>query len=163
MLREATEADLEAPGIARTLRDGIERGYEGELPPAPAEAERYAIEAGGAVVGLFAFVRDTPEAHAIAVHAVAIAPEWRGHAFGARALLAAERRLERDGYHDFYSRVPRGNGRGMYFMLRCGYAPVAPLEDDGATWFRRNLKLAARPRSARPAAEQPTTPPSASG
>jgi hypothetical protein len=37
----------------------------------------------------------------------------------------------------FYARVPRMNGRGLYFMLRCGYAPLLrPPVEDGGTWFR---------------------------
>jgi GNAT superfamily N-acetyltransferase len=162
-LRVAQPADLEAPGIEQALRDGIERGYAGELPDLAPGTECYAIEVDRALAGILAFVRDAPQPSAAAVRAIVIAPEHRGHAYAARALLVAERRLSRDGLDDFYSRVPRGNGRGMYFMLRCGYAPVAPLADDGATWFRRNLKLAGRPPVGLPVAWQQPRQPAASG
>src|SRR5690606_29495863 len=123
-LRSATPRDIEAPGVQRALRDGIERGYEGALPEAPPGCECYSIVAQGQVVGLLAFVRDTPGDGEVTFWAVAIVPEHRAHAYGARALQAAERRLHREGTRAFYMRVPRGNGRGLYFALRCGYAPA---------------------------------------
>ena len=53
-----------------------------------------------------------------------------------------ERRLKRNGIDRVIARVPRGNGRGLYFMLRVGYTPLPPEEtppgDDGdVTWFAR--------------------------
>jgi hypothetical protein len=58
-----------------------------------------------------------------------------------RALLLAERALAAEGASRCYALVPRTNGRGLYFMLRCGYAPVlgappAVIESD-VTWFVR--------------------------
>lgn len=127
--------------LARALRDGVERGYEGEVPPAPPGTLCMTVRVDGAEVGLIAFQRDHPSRDAVTVHAVAIEAERRGNGYGTRALLVAERRLRRDGVERFFARVPRGNGRGLYFMLRAGYAPVAPplapSVDDGATWFRR--------------------------
>ena len=134
------EAALAAEArIAQALRDGIERGYEGPLPEAPPRAECYLVRAGGAAVGLLAFEREHPEAGAATLHCVAIAPEQRGHEYASRAVLAAERRLRREGVRGFYARSPRGNGRGLYFWLRAGYAPLTrpPAGEDGTTWFRR--------------------------
>ncbi len=41
--------------------------------------------------------------------------------------------------------VPRTNGRGLYFMLRCGYAPLlaapAGADCEGVTWFERASPL----------------------
>lgn len=151
-------SDLTSDGIERALRDGIERGYEGDLPAAPSNCECFVIRKGALVVGVLAFVRGQPRDEAATVWAVAIAPAQRANAYAARALFAAERRLRRDGVREFYSRVPRTNGRGLYFMLRCGYAPIVPPVEDGATWFRRNFKPVGRsavgrvraPRSPRP-------------
>ena len=154
VLRRAAPSDLEAPGIQRALRDGIERGYEGPLPAAP-HCEAYAIRVNEATAGVLGVVRDVPRSGEITIWGVAIAPEHRGHAYGARALFAAERRLHRDGPHGLYARVPRTNGRGLYFVLRGGYAPmIAPVED-GATWFRRNLKAVGLPAAVRRARERP--------
>lgn len=128
-------------GFARALRDGVERGYEGQLPAAPPGTICMTVRVDGAEVGLLAFELDQPSDGAVTVHAVAIEAEQRGNDYGARALLVAERRLRRDGAGVFFARVPRTNGRGLYFMLRAGYAPDAPADaaraDDGATWFRR--------------------------
>lgn len=133
-------------GIVRALRDAIERGYEGPLPGPPAGVERFEVRANRERVGLLAFERRRPEESAATFLAVAIEPERRGRDYGARALLATERRLRRDGLRTFYARVPRTNGRGLYFMLRAGYAPApAPAGDDGrSTWFRRFVPAATR-------------------
>ncbi len=126
-------------GVTQALRDGIERGYDGELPPFPGGAQRLFVRAGRSTVGLLALLRDCPRPGAATFLAVAIDRDHRGHGYGASAMLAAERRLRRDGVDDCYARVPRSNGRGLYFMLRCGYAPLLhPPVDDGAAWFRRN-------------------------
>ncbi len=143
-LRAAGPGDLEAPGMQRALRDGIERGYDGSLPAAPPGCECYMIRVAAAEVGVLGFVRGMPDPGETVVWGAAIAPEYRGHAYGVRALLAAERRLLRDGQRQLYARVPRTNGRGLYFMLRSGYAPVVAPVEDGATWFRRNLKPTGR-------------------
>lgn len=123
-------------GLARALRDGIERGHERALPTTT-DVEWFEVRAGGATVGLLALRRDVPAASAVTVVAVAIEPARRGHDLGARALQIAERRLWREGLRECYARVPRSNGRGLYFMLRAGYAPLTPPVEDGATWFRR--------------------------
>ena len=137
-LRPATAEDLDDAGVQRALRDGIERGYLGTASELPTGSEAYAILAAGQRVGVTAFTRDL-EARAVTVHALAIVPEQRGHAYAAHALLAAERRLARDGIDEWYARVPRGNGHGLYFMLRCGYTPIIPPpREDGTTWFRRS-------------------------
>lgn len=137
-------AGLADEGIERALRDGIERGYEGALPEAPAGCESFVVRRGATVVGVVAFVRGQPRDEAATVWAVAVVPEQRANAYGARALFAAERRLRREGVRELYSRVPRTNGRGLYFMLRCGYAPIVPPVEDGATWLQRNFKPVGR-------------------
>jgi len=117
-LRPLTPGDLDAPGVQRALRDGIERNYEGELPAPPPGASCHAILAGRALVGVLAFRHDVPSPGAVVFDCLAIVPAQRGHAYAARALLAAERRLRAAAC---YGRVPRTNGRGLYFMLRCGF------------------------------------------
>ncbi len=141
-------------GLARALLDGVERGHQGapdrSASCATANVEWFALRAGGETVGLLALERNRPARDAATVLAVAVAPERRGSDYGARALLAAERRLRRDGVKQCYARVPRTNGRGLYFVLRAGYTPVRPPVDDDATWFRRFQRTPARPtRSAR--------------
>ena len=140
--------------FARTLFDGVERGQERSPERsagcATANVEWFALRAGGEAVGLLALERDRPERDAATFLAVAVVPERRGRGYGARALLAAERRLRRDGVEECFARVPRTNGQGLYFVLRAGYAPVRPLVDDGATWFRRFQRAPAHAtRSAR--------------
>ena len=125
-------------GVTQALRDGIERGYGGDLPPFPGGAQRLSVRVNGSTVGLLALQRDCPWPGAATFLAVAIERDRRGHGYGASAMLAAQRRLRRDGVDDCYARLPRTNGRGLYFMLRCGYAPMQhPPVDDGAAWFRR--------------------------
>jgi GNAT superfamily N-acetyltransferase len=158
-LRAATADDLADTGVQRALHDGIERGYLGVVPEFPAGSECYAIVVGAERVGVIAFTRDGERT---TVHALAIVPEQRGHTYGARALLAAERRLARDGAHEFLARVPRGNGHGLYFMLRCGYAPIIPPPlEDGTTWFRRSEAAAsvAAPNARRARARGAGVPP----
>ncbi len=138
----------------RALLGGVECGHE-RSPDRPASCatvnvEWFALRAGGETVGLLALERNRPERDAATFLAVAVAPERRGRDYGALALLAAERRLRRDGVEECFARVPRTNGRGLYFVLRAGYAPVRPPADDGATWFRRFRGAPARStRSAR--------------
>lgn len=130
--------DLEDhPELRQALADGIERGFEGDLPPFPEQAESYLLRAGASDVGLMAVIRDCPTPGSAAVVALAIAPDERGSAYATKALLAAERRLQRDGVERIVTRVPRTNGRGLYFMLRVGFTPVSDPPDDGATWFSR--------------------------
>jgi len=163
VLREATSGDVTDERIDFALHDQVERGYEGALPDVRDGLERYAIEVDGRLVGLLGFRRDVPHAGAMVVDDLAIAVVERGHAYGTRALLAAERRLAEDGIGEGFARVPRGNGRGLYIMLRCGYAPIGALEDEGSgnegvTWFQRNPELEPKRASAstdRSAAEQP--------
>ncbi|MEZ4554356.1 MAG: GNAT family N-acetyltransferase [Dehalococcoidia bacterium] len=160
-LRPATPAEVATPGIQRALRDGIGRNYEGDLPAAPAGSQCYAIYAQGALVGLLAFRVDIPATGSVVFDCIAVAPAHRGHAYGARALLAAERRLRAP---SCYGRVPRTNGRGLYFLLRCGYAPVPPPLGDGTTWFRRHHRRpTAAPAVASAAAAPPARRPSARG
>lgn len=128
---------LEDEGLRQGYLDGIERGFEGEVPALPEGSEQYAVRVGGETVGLLAVMRDCPSEGDAAVLAVAIAPASRGHAYGTKALLAAERRLLRDGVERVLVRVPRTNGRGLYFMLRAGFTPSAEFGGPEATWFVR--------------------------
>ena len=136
------EALPAAAGLEQALRDGVARGYDGALPEPREGAQCYLVRAGGESVGVLGIERERPARGAATLLGVAIDPAWRGHAFGTRALRAAERRLRREGVGALFSRVPRTNGRGLYFWLRAGYAPIAaptaaPSGDDEATWLRR--------------------------
>lgn len=132
-------------GVAQGLRDGIERGYEGETPVLPLDARVYRIEAGKGEVGVLAVRPGWPREGDATVLAVAIDPDERGRSYGMRALVLAERTLKAEGVRRCFALVPRGNGHGMYFMLRCGYSPIlgaAPVEAGdragaGVTWFER--------------------------
>ena len=138
-------------GLGQALRDGIERGYAGETLALPREASAFTIVAAGVEVGVLALRREWPSAGAVTVVALAIDPEARGHSYGARALFVAERAF--GGVDErWFAIVPRTNGRGLYFMLRCGYAPLLepPVADcEGVTWFER-ASLPAWPRLRRP-------------
>jgi len=138
--------DLDTPlpeGVEQALRDGIERGFEGDRPPFEDGAVGYEIGADGIEepVGVLVLRLGRPFEAAGTIEAVAIAPDHRGHAFAMRALLTAEARLARDGVERCFTVVPRTNGRGLYFMLRCGFAPLQHPPDgiqaDGCTWFAR--------------------------
>ena len=133
----AEAAALDVAGLRQAYIDGIERGFEGDAPELPEGVERYAVRVAGETVGLLAVMRDCPSEGDAAVLAVAIAPAFRGHASGTKALLAAERRLLRDGVRRVLVRVPRTNGRGLYFMLRAGFTPSAGFDGPDATWFVR--------------------------
>jgi GNAT superfamily N-acetyltransferase len=127
-------------GLEQALRDGIERTYAGVTPAIPPGARAFMIEAGGETVGLLALRLDWPASGAATAVTLAIDPAARGHSYAARALFVAERAL---GAHveRWYATVPRTNGRGLYFMLRCGYAPLLdpPSVEGcaGVTWFVR--------------------------
>ncbi len=136
---------LQARPLADALAEGIAHGYEGPLHAFPTTAEWYAVREQGADVGVAVVQRDVPEAGQAALYAVAIAAEHRGRATATKAVLLVERRLKRDGVARLVARVPRTNGRGLYFMLRVGYTPL-PADDaraltdregDDVTWFAR--------------------------
>ena len=130
--------DLEQrPGLRQAYADGIERGFEGDLPKLPEAIERYLLRARSSDVGLLALLRDRPTAGDTSVLAIAVDPEWRGNAFATKALLAVERRLLRGDTGRLVVRVPRTNGRGLYFMLRAGFTPLAGTPGDDASWFAR--------------------------
>ncbi|PZC41445.1 MAG: Acetyltransferase (GNAT) family protein [Chloroflexi bacterium] len=133
----AEAAELDTDGLRQAYIDGIERGFEGEPPALPEGVEHYSVRVEGETVGLLAVMRDYPSAGDSAVLAVTIDPASRGHASGTKALLAAERRLLRDGADRVLVRVPRTNGRGLYFMLRAGFTPSAGFDGADATWFVR--------------------------
>lgn len=136
-------------GIEHALRDGLERGYEGDTPAVPADARVYRIEVRGETVGVLAVRTSWPGPSSATIVAVAIDPAHRGRSAAMRALLLAERALLEEGAERIFALVPRTNGRGLYFMLRCGYAPVlgtpTPESSFDVTWFaRRNGRDEAR-------------------
>ena len=133
----ADAAELDTGGLRQAYIDGIERGFEGEPPALPEGVERYAVRVEGETVGLLAVMHECPSAGDAAVLAVAVDPASRGHASGTKALLAAERRLLGDGAKRVLVRVPRTNGRGLYFMLRAGFTPSGGFDGADATWFIR--------------------------
>ncbi|RLT44456.1 MAG: GNAT family N-acetyltransferase [Chloroflexi bacterium] len=157
VLRAAKAALFDGPAIRQALLDSIERGYSGDPEQLSATAECFLIESAGEVVGVLGIERGRPDSDAVAVTTLAIIRKSRGHAYAARALLVTERRLVREGARALWVRVPRGNGHGLYFVFRCGYAPVTPPPiEDGATWFRRNPALVPHlPASTPPAPPAP--------
>jgi GNAT superfamily N-acetyltransferase len=139
-----TEADvlLADPGLVRALLDGIDRGSNGPLPECSDTADWYAVREAGVTTAVAVVRRDFPAPGRAVLLGVAVAPEHRGRATATKAVLVIERKLAADGLTPLLARVPRTNGRGLYFMLRTGFTPV-PLEhrpdDPGdATWFARH-------------------------
>lgn len=133
---------LSNPSLHRALADGIEHAFDGPLHEFPDDAEWYLLREQSEDVGVAVVQRNAPRAGDASLWAVAIAPAHRGRATATKAILLIERRLKRDGITRVIVRVPRGNGRGLYFMLRVGYTPLSPEEtppgDDGdVTWFAR--------------------------
>lgn len=137
-------------GLHRALSDGLERSYTGPLPPWPSGVVRRVIFMGAEPVGVLAWRLDWPRRSAVTIVALAIDPASRGHAYAARALLRAEATLDAAGTAQWYALVPRTNGRGLYALLRCGYAPLTglPVPDVSVnaqipvTWFRRSTPVA---------------------
>ncbi|MDO9445135.1 MAG: GNAT family N-acetyltransferase [Dehalococcoidia bacterium] len=134
---------LGAPGLVRALQDGIDRQSDVALPPAPDGATWYAVREGGETVAVALVRRDYPRAGVATLLAVAVDPARRGRATATKAILVAERKLAAEGYAPLLVRVPRTNGRGLYFMLRTGFVPVPPGErpddPDDVTWFARRV------------------------
>lgn len=137
-------------GIRQALLDGVDRGLAGDPPAIPEFAAVYALREGrrttGAADGIVVITRDYPMAGEVTLLAIAIAPASRGRALATKALLLAERRLIEEGAERVLARVPRTNGRGLYYMLRCGFVPItgagAPAEAGDATWFVRRARSA---------------------
>lgn len=144
----ARDALLAGAGVRQALLDGVDRGLAGGPPAIPSAAAVYALRAGrrttGVPDGLVAVARGCPGPDEAALLAVAVAPAARGRALATKALLLAERRLIDEGATRVLARVPRTNGRGLYYMLRCGYTPLAggsaPAEPGDATWFTRRAR-----------------------
>lgn len=140
------DALLAGPGIRQALLDGVDRGLSGDPPALPPEATVYTLREGrrtlGDAAGVVVIARDCPRPGEASLLAVAIAPSSRGRAIATRALLLTERRLTEEGVTRLLARVPRTNGRGLYFMLRCGFTPVTgtgrPTDPGDATWFARS-------------------------
>ena len=133
---------LDDPALYRALADGIEHAHEGPLHEFPPQSEWFVIRELGTDVGVAVVHRDDPRPGEAALFAVAIAPEQRGRATATKAILLIERQLKRDGIERLIARVPRTNGRGLYFMLRVGYTPLPPeetptTETGDVTWFAR--------------------------
>lgn len=137
-----TEAERVAaqPALLRALTDGVDRSAEPSMP-ADAPGEWFEVREGGRTVGVALVRRDYPAAGQAALLAVATAREARGRATSTKVVLAAERKLAAEGYAPMIVRVPRTNGRGLYFMLRCGFTPLPaglrPEDEDDVTWFAR--------------------------
>lgn len=143
-LTHGTPADAETePGLARALADGIERGYAGDPPTFPETCEWYRVRRvrregrEGRTVGMLVLRRDCPGPGTVAVLAIAIDPDERGSATATKALLAMEQQLTREHVDRWVARVPRTNGRGLFFMLRAGLTPIPPRDAGDATWFAR--------------------------
>lgn len=136
-------------GIRQALLDGLDRGLSGDPPEIPSTASVFALREGrrttGPADGIVALARDLPTPGEASLLAMAIAPASRGRALATRALLLVERRLEQDGVARLFARVPRKNGRGLYYMLRCGFTPAtdaSPRDEGDATWFARRTRRA---------------------
>lgn len=145
------EALLLEPGVRQALLDGVDRGLTGDPPAIPPVARVYALRDGrrtlGDASGIVVVARDCPRPGEASLLAVAVAPVSRGRALATKALLLAERQLIEEGSTRVFARVPRTNGRGLYFMLRCGFTPVTRAAtvgaDEGdATWFARKAPSA---------------------
>lgn len=144
-LNPTTFAEIEAdPSLMHAVADGVAHNFDGTVPPFPERAQWFLVHERGEVVGCASVQREHPRPGEATLLTVAIAPERRGRAAGTKALLAAERKLLRDGASRMLTRVSRTNGHGLYFMLRCGYVPV-PVEErpgdepgwEDTTWFAR--------------------------
>ena len=132
------------PALVRALTDGVERSADPAMPGA--DGEWFEVREGGTTVGVALVRRDWPRSGQVSLMAVATAREARGRATSTKTVLAAERKLASEGYAPMLACVPRTNGRGLYFMLRCGFTPVPagmrPPSDEGdATWFARRGAL----------------------
>ena len=145
VLEDARETLLGDPGIRQALLDGIDRGLTGEPPAFPGDADVYALRgerrSTGASDGIVVIARGCPRVGEAAVLAVGVAPASRGRALATKALLLVERSLIEEGVTRVLVRVPRTNGRGLYYLLRCGYTPLTgkdvPVESGDASWFAR--------------------------
>ena len=128
------------PVLLRALTDGFDRAAE-PVMPGPASGDWFEVREGGQTVGVVLVRRDHPEPGQAALLAVATVREARGRATSTKAVLAVERKLAAEGYRPLLVRVPRTNGRGLYFMLRCGFTPVPaalrPDDSGDVTWFAR--------------------------
>ena len=130
------DAPPQDEGVAQAIREGVARSHRGAVTAPLAETSLYHVRAEGETVGVLG-IAPGPGARTVTFSGVAIAPERRGRSIAQRAVRIAERRLRREGVRGFYGRAPRGNGRGLYFWLRAGYAPLrSPRPEDDATWFR---------------------------
>ena len=132
------------PALVRALTDGYDRSAAPEMPDA--DGDWFEVREGGDTVGVALVRRDCPTPGQAALLAVATAREARGRATSTKTVLAAERKLAAEGYAPMLVRVPRTNGRGLYFMLRCGFTPVPssarPDDASDATWFARRGAIA---------------------
>ena len=139
---------LAGAAVREALLDGVDRGLTGDPPTFPDTASVYVLREGrrttGVADGVVAVARGCPRVGEAAILAVAVTPASRGRALATKALLLAERRLTEEGATRVVARVPRTNGRGLYYMLRCGYTPLtsdsAPVQAGDATWFTRRAR-----------------------
>lgn len=139
LVRSDAERIAARPALVRALTDGEDRAAAAVMPEA--DGEWFEIREGGETVGVALVRRDCPKPGQAALLAVATARESRGRATSTKTVIAAEERLAAEGYAPMLVRVPRTNGRGLYFMLRCGFTPVPaehrPHDEGDATWFAR--------------------------
>lgn len=133
----------EQPALVRALTDGWDRSAASEMPEV--EGDWLEVREGRETVGVALVRRDCPRRGQAALLAVGTAREARGRAVSTKTVLAAERKLASEGFAPLLVRVPRTNGRGLYFMLRCGFTPVPaghrPDDEGDATWFARRGAL----------------------
>ena len=143
MVRSDATRVASQPALVRALTDGVERSDEPRMPEA--DGEWFEVREGGETVGVALVRRDWPKAGQASLLAVATVREARGRATSTKTVLAAERKLASEGYSPMLVRVPRTNGRGLYFMLRSGFTPVPsgsrPADEGDATWFARRGAL----------------------
>jgi GNAT superfamily N-acetyltransferase len=134
------------PSLVRALTDGVDRSAEPAMPGAGEQDEWFEVREAGEAAGVALVRRDWPVRGQTTLLAVATAREHRGRAVSTKAVLVAERRLAAEGYRPLFVRVPRTNGRGLYFMLRCGFTPVPaalrPDDPGDVTWFARRGAVA---------------------
>ncbi len=120
-------AFLKSTQIQSALSEGISRKpdvlpavFELDIP----DVSWYGVRSHGESVGVLGLRPNVPAQGITVLIAVAIIKSYRGNALGTHSVLAVANRLKRDGV-ELYGSVPRTNGRGLYFWLRCGYSPTA--------------------------------------
>ena len=131
---------LESTEMQMALCDGISR--KSDVVPSEVGLDVpgvswHGVRSLGESVGVVGLRSNAPFSGATTLIAVAIIRQYRGNALGTHSVLAVARKMKRDGVK-LYGSVPRTNGSGLYFWLRCGYAPITLKEGaSGETLFRK--------------------------